>query len=212
MYWKNKKVLVTGGGGVIGREFIKKLVSRESEVVCLDRVEKLEDIADSVEYHLINISELEPEDIAAFQPEVIVHLAAAFERTEETPEFWDENYRDNVVVSHKVIEAAKMCNKLECFVFASSYLIYSPELCLFEHFPNEPKKLTENDKIDPRNLCGAAKYYAEKELEFRRTRALNTKEKIFSKISIYYNEYGKDYAFLLKFDMEETLRHIKENF
>jgi len=53
--------------------------------------------------------------------------------------------------------------------------------------------------------------FSKKELELRK-RALDTKEKIFSRISIYYNENGEEYAFLLKFDLEGTIKYIEENY
>ena len=46
-----------------------------------------------------NLSEL-----IDFNPEVIIHLAAAFERSEETPEFWGVNWHDNMLVSHNVVD------------------------------------------------------------------------------------------------------------
>ena len=58
--------------------------------------------------------------ITKFDPEIIFHLAATFERTEETPEFWEDNFKNNIILSHNVIDAAKECTNLEKFIFASS--------------------------------------------------------------------------------------------
>jgi len=106
-----------------------------------------------------------PEKLAEFDPEVIFHLAASFERSTETADFWDENYRNNLIASHSLIEAATKCHKLKVLVFASSYLVYTPGLYLGNR-EGYICKLKETDTVGPRNLCGSAKYYTEGELEF----------------------------------------------
>lgn len=166
MHWKNKKVLVTGGAGVIGRELINQLNRLEVRIQCIDREPQPEDLVGKCEYHRADISQIDMRVMADFTPEVIFHLAASFERTEETKEFWEINYRDNIVVSHKVIDAAKNIKQLEKFIFASSYLVYSPSLYLFEVPQSSARCLKEDNTLNPRNLTGAAKYYIEKELEF----------------------------------------------
>jgi carbamoyl-phosphate synthase large subunit len=55
---------------------------------------------------------------------------------------------------------------LQRVVFASSYLIYKPELYQFPQPAKAARPLHEDDPIDPRNLCGAAKLLHEKELRF----------------------------------------------
>ncbi len=134
MHWENKKTLVTGGAGVIGRELINELVNLKAHVLCIDRKPKPEDMPSAVEYCMADISEMDNRVITDFNPEVIFHLAASFERTEETLEFWDINFRDNIIVSHRIIDVAGKLNNLKKFIFASSYLAYSPsETLLIPH-------------------------------------------------------------------------------
>lgn len=166
MNWKNKKVLVTGGAGVIGRELIKSLVALKADILCIDREPKPERMSSKVNYCKKDISKMDMKTIMRFDPEIIFHLAASFERTEETAEFWDINFRDNIIVSHRIIEVAGNLNRLRKFILASSYLIYSPSLYLTNNPAKHPFFLKETDYIDTRNLTGAAKFYAEKELEF----------------------------------------------
>jgi len=166
MYWNNKRVLVTGGAGVIGKELVNRLVSLGSHILCLDKVPKPKEFSEIVDYDRVDLSELNSELITKFEPEIIFHLAATFERTEETPEFWEDSFKNDIILSHKVIDAAKKCPNLEKFVFASSYLIYSPTLYLHPEPQTNQRKLKETDLGNPRNLVGAAKYYTEKELEF----------------------------------------------
>jgi carbamoyl-phosphate synthase large subunit len=64
-----------------------------------------------------------------------------------------------------------LCNLLKDLsvrrlVFASSYLIYDPSLYLHAGPQQAARALVESDPVRPRNLCGAAKFYHEQELQF----------------------------------------------
>ncbi|MNZ93497.1 dTDP-4-dehydro-6-deoxyglucose reductase [compost metagenome] len=61
---------------------------------------------------------------------------------------------------------AKDLHELEKVVFASSYLIYNPDLYNFAEPARTPYLLSEDAPIYPRNLCGAAKLLHEIELRF----------------------------------------------
>jgi len=171
--WKGKEVMVTGGAGVIGIQVVKKLTERGAIVKCIDVSPKPKQIPEEVDYHRKDLSEISLRELSDLNPNAIFHLAATFERTEESPGFWNKNYRNNVLSTHKIVDFSKSSKNLEKFIFASSYLVYSPELYLFAAPRNIPRKLKEADLINPRNLCGAAKYYAEKELEFSSKTASN---------------------------------------
>lgn len=188
MNWQNKKVIITGGAGVIGQALIKSLVEKGAVVRCFDIQPKPKDFPSLAEYSQRDLAKLNPIEFTSFDPEVIFHLAATFERTEEDPDFWQFNFTNNVVLSHKVIDAAKFCKNLKKFIFASSYLIYDPATYLFEE-PREVVNLSETGKIDTRNICGAAKYYTEKELEFMD----NFEKCSFSKLSArIFRVYGRN--------------------
>lgn len=104
--------------------------------------------------------------VSAFDPEHIFHLAASFERTIESPDYWDVGWRDDVTASHRIISAAVECPSLAVFVFASSYLTYDRRLYLCQSPPATPIRIAETASVDPRNLCGAGKYYTERELQY----------------------------------------------
>lgn len=162
----NKRVIITGGAGVIGQELISRLNNLNCQVECFDLAAKPASIRQSVEYIQKDLAQLNCKEFASFNPDVIFHLAATFERTEEDPCYWESNFSNNVIATHNVINAARACVNLKRFIFASSYLVYSSSLYLFESHPQRPVKLRETDQVNPRNLCGSAKYYSEKELEF----------------------------------------------
>src|SRR3990167_1255026 len=152
--WSDKKVLVTGGAGVIGRVLVKKLEDMGADVLSID----LQSVAFERARHITgNVLDLLP--TCAKVPEIVFHLAATFGRTQIEPEFFNDNFYGNVLLSHRLLEFPERWEK---FIFASSYLVYDPLLYLWDdtHF------LKESDRISPRNIVGAAKYYTENELDF----------------------------------------------
>jgi nucleoside-diphosphate-sugar epimerase len=163
---KRKRVVVTGGAGVIGRELLRILVEEGADVLSVDRERLPDHDWGNVKHLRIDLADRDLIDIRKFEPEIIFHLAAAFERSKESPDFWEPGWHDNMIVSHRLSDVAAQAKKLEVFVFASSYLVYDPSLYLFPTPSNEAVTLKETDKKSPRNLCGAAKYYVEKELDF----------------------------------------------
>jgi nucleoside-diphosphate-sugar epimerase len=131
------------------------------------------DLPGSVEHVEGDLAEMDLGQLADFRPQHVLHLAATFERSQESPEFWAENWNDNVVVSHRLAELAERAGGIETFIFASSYLVYDPREYLVDAPPAAAVSLSEEAQLSPRNLCGAAKLYAEAEIEFmRRVRGL----------------------------------------
>lgn len=181
MEFKNKKIIVTGGAGVIGTALIEKLAQQESVVRCIDIAPKPHILPQGVEYSQRDLVVLNPLEFTSFNPDYIFHLAATFERTEESDDFWEFNFQNNVVLSHKVVGAARYCKNLKKFIFASSYLIYNTDLYLSET-PKDMESLKETSSREPRNICGAAKYYTEKELQFMKFTSVSAR---------IYRVYGK---------------------
>jgi carbamoyl-phosphate synthase large subunit len=164
--YAGKGVLVTGGAGVIGRELVEPLAAHGARVMCADLKARPEWMDSCVEYIQGDANELVAEQLSAFAPEVCFHLAATFERTTETPQFWEENYRHNVQLSHHIATVARDQPSMRRMVFASSYLAYDPVLYLFDTAQSAPSPLKEDDPVRPRNLCGGAKLMHENELTF----------------------------------------------
>ena len=109
---------------------------------------------------------LTTQEINSFRPEIFFHLAATFERSTESYEFWHENFRHNINLSNHIMTVMKDVPSLRRVVFASSYLIYNPELYNFSTPQSIAKRLIESDPIYPRNLTGVAKLLHEIELRF----------------------------------------------
>jgi nucleoside-diphosphate-sugar epimerase len=163
------RFLVTGGAGVIGGELLDLLSARGARVLSVDRLPLPAAAPPGVEHLVADLADAGLAPIAAFRPNTIVHLAATFERSVESPDFWSQNWADNVVVTHRLVELAAGLADLRAFVFASSYLVYRTSLYLVPTPAADGVALAETAAIQPRNLCGAAKLYAEAELAFAQT-------------------------------------------
>jgi len=166
--WAGTRVLVTGSAGVIGRELLARLRRRNATLLSVDREPLPPGEEGDLEHLRLDLGDAPLERLRDFRPEAVFHLAAAFERSEETPDFWGPNWHDNALVSHRMADLASRTASIRTYVFASSYLVYRPSLYLFAEPRPSPVLLREDDPIAPRNLCGAAKFHAERELDFVR--------------------------------------------
>ncbi|GGH33081.1 NAD-dependent epimerase/dehydratase family protein [Paenibacillus segetis] len=163
---KGKRVFVSGGAGVIGLELVSKLTDAGATIFVGDLKPRPNHWPISIRYRQGDLNEITKEELLEFDPEYFFHLAATFERSEESYEFWGENERHNVSLSHHLMDCLRDCGSLERVVFASSYLIYNPELYQFDQPAASATSLSELAPIYPRNLCGTAKLMHEIELRF----------------------------------------------
>jgi len=162
MNFKNKHVLVTGGSGVIGKELLKKLCTDGAIVRNVDMRALPKEIEDlEIEHFQMDLSDPKSQFLFRFDPEYVFHLAADFERSVENFEFWESNFQNNVTASRELIKKISQCKSLKKIVFASSYLVYDKEL-----YREDVYKISESDRIEPRNLCGVAKLQTEMDLDF----------------------------------------------
>lgn len=157
MSWKNKVVFVSGGAGTIGLPLVRLLHDGGAKVIVGDKKERPEEFPASITYRKGDLNDLKKGEISC---DLFFHLAATFERSEESSTFFQEGWNDNIRLSHHLLETVVA----KRIVFASSYLVYDPKVYMKKGAP----LLKEDAPISPRNLCGFAKYYHEGELQFYR--------------------------------------------
>jgi carbamoyl-phosphate synthase large subunit len=205
MKWKNKRVFVSGGSGVIGTALVEYLLDKGAAVFVGDLKPRPEGWDALAGYREGDLNSLTLREIQDFNPEVFFHLAAAFERSVETPDFWDENFHHNIKLSHHLLSLHKELSSLKKIVFASSYLIYDPNDYLFETPQVLSVPLSETNRPAPRNLCGMSKMFHEQELHFVKTFRPNL-QIINARI---FRSYGKNSRDIISRWIRALIKHEK---
>lgn len=168
-FWKNKKVLVTGGAGFIGSHVVEKLVERGAKVTVLDNLQngKLSNIN-----HLKkNVKVIKgdcrlPNDAekACRGQEIVMNLAARVGGIEYNRTHQATMMRDNLIIGTVMIEAARKM-KVERFLVVSSACVY-PRKCSVptpesEGFLDEPEPTNGGYGWAKRMAEKLGMYYAE---------------------------------------------------
>ena len=184
-----KRVFISGGAGVIGRELVQLLIADGAIVMVGDLVQIPENYPKQVMYRRGDLNYITQQELDSFNPEVFFHLAATFERSTESYEHWEETFWHNIRLSNYLMTLMRNVAGIKRVVSASSYLIYNKELYIFDQPQSKAIRLKESDPINPRNLTGLAKLAHEIELDF----LSKTKSDKFTSISArIYRGYGKN--------------------
>jgi len=157
MRLKGRRIFISGGNGVIGNTLIEKLHNEGAILYVGDLKPRPLNWPKDILYRQGDLNYLSIDEISDFAPEYFFHLAATFERSTETYEFWAENYRHNVRLSNHLMTVMKDLPSLKKVIFASSYLIYDPALYNFKEPAEKAFRLKKTDPIYPRKFNGVAK-------------------------------------------------------
>jgi len=123
-YFKNKRILITGGAGAVGSRLTKKLIDLEATVFVLD------DLSSGYEWNLPNASNLlfiegdvasdiDVKRVFSEKPNLVFHLAAFF-ANQNSIDYPEKDLRTNGLGMLKLLEYANLYGKLDRFVYASS--------------------------------------------------------------------------------------------
>ena len=158
---KKMKVLITGGLGYIGKNFIKKyenvhelvVISKERDISIRPKESIHLEYGDVSGKKIIKI-------IEKLKPDVVIHLAAlsGLKKCEENPE---KAFEINVTGTANIVEGCLAANSR--LVFISTREVYG--------ITN--KESNENDSLDPINTYGQTKMKAEKIVESAKDLGLN---------------------------------------
>lgn len=187
-----KRIFISGGAGVIGTALVEKLLPTGTELFIGDLKPCPASWNGRLRYRMGDLNTIETSELLSFDPDLVIHLAATFERSVESPAFFNENFHHNIALSHTLLSILKECKKLKKIIFASSYLVYDPATYLFSHPPRQAANLRETHAIRPRNLCGAAKLFHEEELQFFHSHLNHACEMVCARIFRVYGKNSRD--------------------
>jgi len=189
---RGRRVFVSGGAGVIGDALVRRLHEAGATVLVGDLQPRPRHWPREILYRQGDLNFATAEELAHFAPEWCFHLAATFERCEETPEFWEENARHNVELSHHLFTCLRDVPSLRRVVFASSYLIYDPARYTGPAPRERAVRLAEDAPVAARNLCGSAKLHAEVELAWLARRSQGALSAVSARIFRSYGRGSRD--------------------
>ncbi len=150
-FWRNKKVLVTGGGGFIGSHLVEELVKREACVRVADYFnsnasKNLKKVKTEIELIEKDLNDFKNCLAVSKDQEIVLNLAAKVGGVEFNRKYPGTLLRDNTIVGFNMLEASRL-NKAERFLVVSSACVY-PRHCTIP----TPEEEGFKDNPEPTNL------------------------------------------------------------
>src|SRR5690349_20903396 len=111
-FWKNKKVLVTGGAGFIGSHVVEKLVAQGAIVTVLDTLQNgskknLKSVAQKIKIIKGDCTDSTTADKACKEQEIVMNIAARVGGIEYNRTHQATMLKDNLLIGTVMIEAAR---------------------------------------------------------------------------------------------------------
>jgi len=168
-FWKNKKVLITGGAGFIGSHVVEKLIKRGAKVTVLDnlsngKVKNLESVIKHVKLIKENIENAEGLRKVCRNQEIVMNLAAKVGGIEYNRTHQGTMLSKNLIIGSNVIEAARLA-RVERFLVVSSACIYPRNISIptpeSEGFKDEPEPTNSGYGWGKRMAELLGKFYSE---------------------------------------------------
>lgn len=146
-FWKQKKVLVTGGAGFIGSHVAEKLVGKGAKVSIIDNLasgslDNLVKVRNEVNFVKGDCTVLEEAEKACKGQDIVMNLAAKVGGIEYNRTHQATMLRDNLPIETTMIEAARRAG-VRRFLVISSACVYSHDCSIptpeSEGFLGEPE-------------------------------------------------------------------------
>jgi len=139
-FYENKKILVTGGTGLIGRPLVEMLVKEKADVTVVS-LDKPDDISNKVQFKNIDLRNFDNCLSVCKDKEIIFNLVGVKGSPKMTIENPASFFIPTITFSINMMEAARQCN-VERYLFTSSIGVYQPSDVFYEDdvwktFPSE---------------------------------------------------------------------------
>lgn len=123
---KNKRILVTGGNGYLGRHLVERLKGEGVEVFIIDKYGDA-----SANVFILDIGDLKvvKDAITKIQPDIIFHLAASLNRERNFDQYEDTN-NVNLIGTQNLLFALRDTN-YQNFIFTSTSEVYGSNIAPF---------------------------------------------------------------------------------
>src|SRR3989344_56893 len=130
-FWKEKKVLVTGGAGFIGSHVVEKLIQKGARVSVLDNLQNgnlnnLKTVSGKFNFINGDCTDQKVAEKACSEQEIIMNLAARVGGIEFNRAHQATMMRDNLLIGTVMLEEARKAN-VERFLVVSSACVYPRE-------------------------------------------------------------------------------------
>lgn len=145
-YWKNKKVLVTGGAGFIGSYLSELLVEEGAQVTIADSLvrgskTRIENIIKKVDLKALDLFDYQNCIKACQNQEVVLNLAAKVTGIEYNRFNMADMFESNMKLQMNVLQAASEC-KVKRFLQVST-------ACIYPHDAKVPTPESEGERGSP---------------------------------------------------------------
>ena len=156
--YKNKRIMVTGGSGFIGRKLSARLVSRNAHVYNLDLDKPVLDDNSNVSFYKVDLTNKEnvSRAVKSIEPEIVFHLAANISRASE----FDMLYgmiNTNLIGTINLFDCLRHVNSLQSIVVAGTVEEYGINKVPFKEYLREnPISPYSFSKVCLSHLCGLA--------------------------------------------------------
>jgi len=168
-FWKNRKVLVTGGTGFIGSHVVEQLVKRQAQVTVFDRmrggvIKNIKHLKSAVRFIAGDCADISQATKACKNQEVVMNLAARVGGIAFNSAHQATMLSTNLAIASVMIEAARRSD-VERFLVVSSACIYPSDAKIptpeSEGFRGEPEPTNGGYGWAKRIAEKLGAYYAE---------------------------------------------------
>lgn len=168
-FWREKKVLVTGGAGFIGSHVVEKLIEKGADVTVFDNlqngsIDNLKKVAGKYKFIERDCTNLQTSEKACQNQDIVMNLAARVGGIEYNRTHQATMMRDNLLIGSVMLEGARKAG-VERFLVVSSACVY-PRECKIptpesEGFLDEPEPTNGGYGWAKRTAEKLGMYYAE---------------------------------------------------